>query len=94
MVLDSDNELQNKYNLGEVGVTRQKNDLIIITDNKELIKEQLQVEQIKTSTLDENMTSDFKQDSISKEDHIKDISNAVNEKNQENEKISSEVYTR
>ena len=94
LVLDSDNELQNKYNLGEVGVTRQKNDLIIITDNKELIKEQLQVEQIKTSTLDENMTSDFKQDSISKEDHIKDISNAVNEKNQENEKISSEVYTR
>ena len=94
LVLDSDNEQQNKYNLGEVGVTRQKYDLLIITDDKELIKEQLKVEQLKTSTMDESMTSGFKKDSISKENQIKDISHAVHAKMQENEKISSEVYTR
>ena len=52
LVLDSDNEQQNAYNLGEVGVTRQKHDLILVTDNKEIVKEQLKNEQIKTSTLD------------------------------------------
>lgn len=52
LVLDSDNKQQNAYNLGEVGVTRQKHDLVLITDNKELVKEQLKNEQVKTSTLD------------------------------------------
>ena len=51
LVLDSENQQQNAYNLGEVGVTRQKHDLILITDNKEIVKEQLKNEQVKTSTL-------------------------------------------
>jgi ATP-dependent exoDNAse (exonuclease V) alpha subunit len=56
LVLDSDNALQNKYNLGEVGMTRQKNDLIVITDNLETVKEQLKTEQTKTSTLKKSET--------------------------------------
>jgi|GEM_PF-1533565 len=56
LVLDSDNALQNKYNLGEVGMTRQKNDLIVITDNLETVKEQLKTEQTKTSTLEKSET--------------------------------------
>jgi ATP-dependent exoDNAse (exonuclease V) alpha subunit len=52
LVLDSENQQQNAYNLGEVGVTRQKHDLILITDNKEIVKDQLKNEQVKTSTLD------------------------------------------
>ncbi|PNV83681.1 MAG: hypothetical protein C0627_03850 [Sulfurimonas sp.] len=57
LVLDSENQQQNAYNLGEVGVTRQKHDLVLITDDKELIKEQLKNEQVKTSTLNHETDS-------------------------------------
>jgi hypothetical protein len=37
-------------------MTRQKNDLIVITDNLETVKEQLKTEQTKTSTLKKSET--------------------------------------
>lgn len=57
LVLDSENQQQNAYNLGEVGVTRQKHDLVLITDNKEIVKDQLKNEQVKTSTLNHETDS-------------------------------------
>lgn len=55
LVLDSEDAKMNSKNLVLVGMTRAKNDIKVVTDEKfELIKEQVKEEQVKTTTLNKN----------------------------------------
>ena len=55
LVLDSEDAKMNSKNLVLVGMTRSKDDIKVVTDEKfEIIKDQVKEEQIKTTTLDKN----------------------------------------